>query len=313
MESNSRALLTALALLGSFTAAPMAHADPKQDCADAYEATQSLRDNGQLLEARKQALACTAPACSVYITKDCAQWLAEIDSILPTIIFTAQNPAGAEIGAVRVTVDGHSVTEQLDGNAVPINPGEHVVRFETAGAEAIEQKVTLRKGEKMRKLSASFKKALPTEPIAQQAAISPPTLLPLPTPDAAQQPAHPGGGVPTWAWISGGVGVVALAISVGLDVHAIALNSKVVENCEGHDAKCDGSSFNETVTTPIAHDRDRYRAFGIGLGAAGVVGITSAILGIATAPSKPSAARTSFSLAPHGSPSGGGLVLQGQF
>jgi hypothetical protein len=313
MTTTSRALATAAALLGFSTAAAAAHADPKQDCADAYEATQSLRDRDHLLDARKQALACTASACSVYITRDCAQWLAEIDAILPTVVFTGQDPAGAEIRSVRVTVDGQAAAEQLDGKAIALDPGDHVVRFETAGSDPIEQKVTLRKGEKDRKLSASFKKALPAKPIAPPPAVSPATPLLLPTPDATPRPAPSSGGVPIWAWVSGGAGVVALGISVGLDVHAANLHSEVVKMCGGDAAVCPPTTITMTVTAPLAHDRDQFRNIGIGLGVAGVVGLGAAILGIVTAPSKPSAPRTSLSLAPCGSPSSGGLMLQGQF
>jgi len=46
----------------------------------------------------------------------------------------AEDTTGADTLAVRVTIDGQLLAETLDGKAVPIDPGEHVVRFELAGA-----------------------------------------------------------------------------------------------------------------------------------------------------------------------------------
>ena len=172
MKSKTRALLTATAtLLGSFTADADAHADSKQECAAAYEKTQSLRERGKLLDARQQAIACSASTCSVYVVRDCTQWLAEIDASMPTVVFTVENATGPDPSAVRVTVDGQTVAQTLDGKPVLLDPGEHVVRFEMTGVEAVEQKVTIQGGEKNRKLSASFKKAPPPMTPALPAAV----------------------------------------------------------------------------------------------------------------------------------------------
>ena len=134
-----------------------AHAEAKQECNAAYEQSQTLREKGKLIDARKQAVACSASTCSAYVVKECAQWLAEIDASLPTVVFTAQDPSGSDTLAVRVSVDGRIVGEKLDGKAVPIDPGEHVIRFELAGAEAVEQRVLVRQGQKNRNVAAAFK------------------------------------------------------------------------------------------------------------------------------------------------------------
>ena len=306
MNIETRARLLAATLLGLFTAAAGdARADPKQVCAAAYEKTQSLRESGQLRDARLQAIACSAPTCSVYVTRDCHQWLTEIEAVLPTVVLTATDSAGAAAVAVRVTVNGRTVTEKLDGKPVSLDPGEHVVRFEMAGAAAVQQKVSIRQGEKNRKLSASFEKAPPSIPPALPASVPPPQPLATPTPPPRTA------GVPLWAWLSGGAGMAALGVSAGFGASALAAQSKLVTACGGDPARCPASTRAETV--PLADQRTLGRNVFLGLGSVAVVGIGAAVIGIATAASKTSAPRTSFILAPFGSPSSGGLTMQAQF
>ncbi len=317
MKSNTRALVATAALFGLFTAAVEARADSKQECAAAYEKTQSLRESGQLRDARIQAALCSASTCSVYVTKDCLQWLTEVDAILPTVVFSAEDGAGANTLAVRVMVDGQPVTEKLDGEEMPLDPGEHVLRFEMAGVEAVEQKVTIQQGVKNRKLAVSFKKAPPAKlPVPAPAAAVSPAVQPPPTraapkPDAALKPASRSEGVPLWAWVSGGAGVVALGVSVGFAVSAFNAHSELVTKCGGDSARCPAST--KAVTVPLAEQRNQAFGVSIGLGAAALVGIGAAVVGIVRAPSKASSPRTGFIVAPFGSPSGGGLTLQGQF
>lgn len=317
MISNTRALAATAVFFGLFTAGVDASADSKQECAAAYVKTQSLRDNGQLRDARKQAIACSATTCSAYVVKDCTRWLAEIDASLPTVVFTAKNAAGADTLAVRVTVDGQPVTERLDGKAVALDPGEHVVRFEMAGAEAVEQKVMIQQGEKNRKLAASFPKA-PPSPLPVPPPVAPPpkvlaTQKPVdvPNPVDAPQPALRSGGVPVWAWISGGLGVVALGVGAGFGVSALKAQSELTSKCGGDASHCPDSLAAET--DPLAARRNLDRNVFIGLEAAAAVGITIAIIGIVGAPSRASSPRKSVVWSPFASPFGGGLEMQGQF
>lgn len=310
MKSETRALVSAAALFGLFTVGVDARADSKKECAAAYDRTQSLRESGQLRDARKQALACSASTCSAYVSKDCLQWLAEIDASLPTVVFVATDGAGADTPAVRVMVDGQTVTERLDGKAVPVDPGEHEVRFEAAGADAIEQKVMIREGEKNRTLAVSFKKAPPSPAPALSPARPPPEALAARGPDAAPKPAS-GGGVPVWAWISGGVGVVALGVGAGFGVSAVRAQSELVTRCGGDPTRCPEGTRAETG--PLADRRNVARGLALGLGAAAVVGLGVAVVGIAGAPSSASSRQKRFVWAPFGSPFGGGLELHGRF
>ena len=119
------------------------------------------------------------------------------------------------------------------------------------------------------------------------------------------------GGVPLWAWISGGVGVVALGVSAGFGVSALNAQSELVIACGGDAARCPRST--EAVTMPLADQRTFGRDVFLGLGAVAVVGIGVAVVGIVRAPSKVSSPRAGLVLAPFGSASSGGLTMQGQF
>lgn len=314
MKSNRRALLTAFAMLGLFTSAAEVRADSKQECAFAYGKTQALRDSGQLREARIQAVACSASTCSVYVTQDCRQWLTEIDAILPTVLFTAEDDAVVNVLAVRVSVDGQPVAERLDGDAVALDPGEHTVRFEMTGAEAVEQKVTIRQGEKNRRLAVLFKKASPPPPAPSTAVLPPrppPPAVVAAKPAAALLPSPDGGSGRLWAAVFGTAGVVALGVSAGFGVSAVHAQDQLVVKCGGDAARCPVSTNAETL--PLAEQRTRDRNVAIGVGVVGLISVAVAVIGFAISPSKASTRKTCFVLAPVGSPSAGGLEIQGQF
>lgn len=250
------------------------------------------RGEGKLIDARRQAVTCSASTCSTHVTKDCIQWLGEIDASLPTVVFTATDPAGAETTVVRVTIDGQTVVEKLDGKAIPLDPGEHMVRFEMEGAEPFEQKFLIRQGEKNRTLTATFRR------------------LPPPAPPMAPPP-NASTGVPIWAWVSGGIGVSALAVGAGFGIAGLMAQSDLVDKCGGDPARCPVST--KAVTVPPAERRTLDRNVFIGLEAVALVGLVVSIVGIAKAPSKTSTPGTSLLLTPFGAPQGGGLAAYGSF
>ncbi len=318
MKRSLRWITTTWTVLWLVVAARDSHADDlhddsphgdsamsaKQRCALAYEKTQIERARGKLVDARKQALSCSSPSCSTYVTQDCTVWLAELDATLPTVILVATDAAGAAAKAVRVTVDGEALTEPLDGAATPLDPGKHKVRFEL-GAEVIEQEVTIRGGEKNRRLTATFKS---TPPVAR------PSTAPAAPPLAADRAAKGSGGVPTWAWLSGAGGLASLGVGAAFGVSALEAHRTLVEKCSaagGDLAHCPESTRAETA--PLAGQRDMFRAVALGLGAAGLVGVGAAVLGIVLAPSRSPGPRARFVVAPMGSPSGGGAQWVGRF
>jgi hypothetical protein len=241
----------------------------KQECAAAYEETQVLQRRGKLIDARKQAAACSAPACSVYVTRDCTQWYAEIDATLPSVVLAAKDATGADARAVRVTVDGQLFAEQLDGKGAPIDPGEHVVRFEMAGAAPIEQRVLIREGEKNRAVSASFPPPHPgttVDPIRQ------------PPPGKRDDPHRtlPDSPRKTLGFIGIGVGAAGLVVGTVAGGLVIAQHQTLAPSCPGgHCPSSDRASVDRyNLTANVAN-----AAFPIG----GALAVTGVVL-VVTAP-----------------------------
>src|SRR5580658_5011355 len=93
------------ALFASLTVAPVARADEKQACNDAYRQAQVLRNDHKLVEAREQLRICGGAACPGFIVKDCSDWLKADESRTPSVVLAAKNAAGADLIDVKVTMD----------------------------------------------------------------------------------------------------------------------------------------------------------------------------------------------------------------
>ena len=106
---------------------------------------------------------------------------------------------------------------------------------------------------------------------------APPTInqqAPLgPTHDTATPKSH--GSVPTWAWITGGVGVVSTGLAIGFLADQAAAQSTA-------DANCFRANYSHAVCDPLATRLHRDYGLWIGFGAVGVVGLGAATVGIVT-------------------------------
>lgn len=140
-------------------------------CAEQSERAQRVRDEGKLVEARSLFLSCAAERCPSIVSKDCTTWYVEIDARLPTVVFSAKDASGRDLTDVAVFVDGNPLVKTLDAAAMPLDPGEHVFRFEAPGLPPAERKLLLRDGEKRRLVSVvleplAVEKEKPTKPVA---------------------------------------------------------------------------------------------------------------------------------------------------
>jgi hypothetical protein len=165
----------------------VAHADEAACFADA-ESGQALARRGSLIEARAALARCAADACPAEVASDCHQWLGQLEERLPSIVLGARERDGADLTGVRFSID--DVPVEPDGKAVPVNPGPHRIRA-ARGAAVREASIVTREGEKGRLVVLTF----PREDTRVD-------WRTLPEPSPAP--------VPVAAWISGGVGAVAL-------------------------------------------------------------------------------------------------------
>lgn len=305
-----------------------ARADQKQECSAAYDATQSLRDEGKLLDARTQALVCSGAPCPAFVREDCAQWLSEIDAVVPTVVFTAKDAAGSSILAVRVILDGRVLLDRLDGSAVAMDPGAHHVRFEIAATGVLEKEIVVRRGEKNRTIDASFESrvAQPTLPSVKPESETKPKPVPSPVqavvpivavPVAAPvpksiEPFKPSKTtVPTWGWISGGTGVGLGLIGAVFANSSWNANEAAAKQCGGNVKICSG--INVIKAAPFLRTRDDHRTVFIALTTVGSMALLGGILGSINAGLSTSKAPNAVSFAPIVSPAGGGFLARGVF
>ncbi|MDP8999337.1 MAG: hypothetical protein M3O46_04425, partial [Myxococcota bacterium] len=131
-------------------AAPAQATDPteKDQCIGAADNGQQLRDDGKYKLAQEAFARCARERCPVLVRQDCNQWAQELDEMRPSIVFRAQNANGQDLTDVAVKVDDEPLVSSLDGQALPMDPGEHLFVFEAAGLPPVEQRVVISQGEK---------------------------------------------------------------------------------------------------------------------------------------------------------------------
>jgi hypothetical protein len=176
--------------IGAAGSSRAAAADAKLACLQAHEDGQRSRNVGHTREARRQLVACARPGCPALVERDCSTLLAELEREQPTLLLEARDERGNETLVLHVFVDGVQVDER-EGLAVPVDPGEHMLRVELPGHAPLEQRVVARPREKERRIVFSL--APPPVPFP---AVAPAVTRATPPPAAA--------------WIFSGVAVAAL-------------------------------------------------------------------------------------------------------
>jgi len=184
---------------------PLTAKAEKGDCAAAYEHSQESRADGHLRDARRSLQTCVQPECSEFVRTECGRWLSEVESSLPSVVLVAKK-GGSEAENVRVSYDDEPLVENLDGKAVVVDPGQHTLKFEAAGAEPVTVKLVFREGEKNRQVVVELGE--PQRP-------APAVALPLPQLAATAKSSS----TPNWTgYALTGLGVLGVAGFVTLGV-----------------------------------------------------------------------------------------------
>lgn len=148
-KSRQAALLLAAAAGSAGTPAAAEPAQAPAACLSSYESAQRLKLEKKLLSSKKALIVCARNDCPEVLRRDCAEWLADVESALPSVVVAARSE-GREVTTVRLLVDGEIVAESLDGSALALDPGPHVFRLEPEDGPALEQTLVIREGEKNR-------------------------------------------------------------------------------------------------------------------------------------------------------------------
>jgi hypothetical protein len=198
-------------------------ADPTTaDCLAASEASFKAGNQHKLRAERSQLLVCAATSCPADIRKECISRVDEVNAQIPTIIFAAKDVSGADLGAVKVSMDGEVLAERLEGIALSVDPGEHTFAFETAGQPPLSKKLVVLETQKDRRELVTF----------GAPAVAP--LAPVGSPRSTGAPTSHGlGGQRAWAIVSGGLGIASLGVGTAFGVIALSKRSTAEGICPG--------------------------------------------------------------------------------
>jgi hypothetical protein len=138
--------------------APSAHAQAadRQTCVSTYEQAQQHQKGGRLVKALEAFNQCAQDNCPSVVRQQCALALPELEQSVPSVVFDASDADGNQVIDVRVDVDGALAASRLDGRAVSLDPGRHVVRFEAPGGRVVEQTIVMLEGQRRRPVRAQF-------------------------------------------------------------------------------------------------------------------------------------------------------------
>jgi hypothetical protein len=304
--------VTALAIVGAFgatarnaTAAPTKSSTPTTTAAQCTAANQDsikLRTDKKYRQSREQAVVCSAASCSAKVRTACRKRAGDLSVAIPTIIFTAKDSTGQSLTDVKVTMDGDSFADRLDGNtALSADPGQHTFTFEIAGQAPMDQSFLLTDGQKDRRETVTF--PAPPPPPAPVAAVG--------SSGTDSSSGTSNGPLRPIAYTLGGVGAASLI--VGGVTGAIAISKKnASESACGSATQCsnhaESVSDHNTASSLATVSTITFIAGGVALAA----GVTLFFL----APKKSESGTpqgTSFRVDPVLGPLGGGLKMEGSF
>jgi hypothetical protein len=194
MHAIARAAFFSCTLAVTFARAD----DAKDRCKAAYAEAQTLRDDRKLTQAHARLVECAQPACA-WMAADCTTWLKDVEARQPTVAFAARDRNG-DLTDVRVIVDGAVVLTHLDGHSLDLDPGEHKLRFESAGHVASEQTIVALESQKGRSVVATLE-------LERAEPVTPPPPPPPQRPIVVSRP------VPATAWVFGGVALASFVAS----------------------------------------------------------------------------------------------------
>jgi hypothetical protein len=224
-------VLAAVVLAGSF-ASREARADDKASCMASAAKGQELRDEGKLTEAKPFFQQCAEASCPAPIPGYCAEWLADLNKKMPTVVFRVTDENGKDVADANVEIDGKR-TVGVDGRAIDVDPGKHTIKVARTGSKPFEDVIIVAQGEKDRVVIAKLASAALAPAVAAST-------------KKTEEPAT-GGGVPTASVVAWAVGGVAL-----LSFGGFALKAK--SDYDDYESRCGNrcaESERDTVATSV--------------------------------------------------------------
>jgi hypothetical protein len=213
-------------------------ADPTTaDCLAASDASLKSGNQHKLRAERAQLLVCAASTCPADIRKECIGRVDEVNAQIPTVIFQIKDASGADLSAVKVTMDGELLAERVEGTALSIDPGEHTFTFEVAGQPPVVRKLVIQQAQKDRRELI----AIGPQPTAVSPAPPPTTPAPaLPSLPPATETSQGLGTQKILAIVAGGVGIAGLGVGTAFGLIAMSKKNDAQSACPNQCATSDG-------------------------------------------------------------------------
>ena len=245
----SPALATAQDTPSPEKTAPDKPAPDEPACVAAFDRGQDHHAAGRLLAARDDFAVCSRSSCPSFINNKCVPWLAQVQKAMPTIVIVAHDPEGAQISAVRVSVDGTLLAATLDGRDLEVDPGEHEILFEHEGAQPVTQTVLVQQGVKNRFVEVIFEPvpiqlADPEAPTAHVATPRPP-----PQPRVVDAELRDEGAISPWFYV--GLGLAGAGVTVGAIAGGVAASEHASLETECAAGSCSADDI--AAAERIAH------------------------------------------------------------
>jgi len=121
-------------------------------CQIAYQTGQEREQSGRLVEASELFARCAEEACGT-TWQECVVRGTRLSSAVPSVVPLVTDDKGDPRIDVQVKMDGRVIASELNGRAIPVDPGTHEFSFSTPAGIFASKKVTFAKGERNRTLA----------------------------------------------------------------------------------------------------------------------------------------------------------------
>jgi hypothetical protein len=200
------------------------------ECVAANHSSLQLGNEHKLRAERRTLLVCASASCPAAIRKECLAQVEEVKNQIPTVIFAAKDAAGADLMAVRVSMDGEVLADRLEGVSLAVDPGPHTFTFEVPGQTPITKTFLMQEGQHDRREVITF--GAPRKAVDPSGGGGTPPSS-IPGPPASTEPSQGLGTQKVLALVVGGIGVMGLGLGTAFGVYALAKRSDAQNACPG--------------------------------------------------------------------------------
>lgn len=125
LSSRGRWMLAVTMAAASILRAETAGADDTMACIESHERAIVHKKAGALREAMVELRACGSVECPDAIRRECVAEGERVAGSIPRFVLRLRDGDGQAVIEAQVAVDDEVVTDELDGNALPVDPGSH--------------------------------------------------------------------------------------------------------------------------------------------------------------------------------------------